>query len=115
MGEKHVTLVALDRRVVQRLALQVQLISLDVVIGVGLYPRVIQPSVIRDKIEHKTQTTFFEPLAQTLRRRISPELFMSCIASDGKTRTRDVFFAEVRQCLLNFFAPLRIGARDALP
>ena len=49
--------------VLRRLS-QIQFSAGDVILGVLLHPGVIQASVVGDKIEHQTQATLPQPLAQ---------------------------------------------------
>ena len=60
----------------------------------------IQPHVVRDKIEHQLQTAFRKPLAQARQRRIASKIRMDLVAGDGKSGAGDVFLAQIRQCFL---------------
>jgi len=115
MGEQQVSLRALDPGVVLRRSRQVELGSADVMLGMVFHPRMIQTGVVRDEIEEQPQATCAQSLAQTGQCRIASELVVNRVAGDGEARAGDVFFAQVRQCLFKFLAPLRSGARDSLP
>ena len=77
-------------------------------------PGVIKPHVVRDKIEHQSQAAPAETLAKPGQRGIAPEILVNLIGGDRETGPGDVVFAQVRQCLPEFAAPLGIRARDLL-
>src|SRR5262249_51763175 len=115
VGEQQVTLRSLDPRIVLGRACQVRFRSVDVVVGVGLHPGMIETGVVGDEIEEQPEAACVEPLAKTGESGIPSELAMNGVTRDGKTRTWDVCVTEVRQCFLKFLAPLRVGAGDAPP
>ena len=75
-----------------------------------LDPGMIEASVIGDEIEQQPQAALPEPLAKTSQRRVAAKQRMNRVAGDGEPGTGDVFLAKVRQRLLEFPAPLRVGA-----
>ena len=109
-------LLALDPGVVLRRAGQVQFGAGDVILGVLLDPGVIQAGVVGDEIEHQPQAALCGAArAGGPARHRRPDAVMHRVAGDGETGTGDVLFAQVRQRLLEFPAPLRVAARDLLP
>ena len=94
--------------VLRRLS-QIQFSAGDVILGVLLHPGVIQASVVGDKIEHQTQATLPQPLAQAGQGRIATQRLMHRVASDGETGPGDVFLAQVRQRRLEFLAPFVVA------
>ena len=70
--------------------------------------------MIGDEVEHQPQAALLQPLAQPSECRSAAEIFMHGVTGDGEAGAGDVFFAQVRQGLLEFLSPLWIGARDLL-
>ncbi len=77
-------------------------------------PGVVEPHMIRDKIEHQSQTAPAEPFAKPGQRGIAAEILVNVIGGDRETGPGDVLFAQVRQRLLELAAPLGIRTRDLL-
>ena len=73
-------------------------------------PGMIEPHVIGHEVEHELQAALAEPFAKSGQRSIASEILMDRVAGDRKSGTGNVFFAQVRQRLLEFAAPLGVAA-----
>ncbi len=114
IGEKKISCLAFHPGVIKRCAGKIQFRAGDEILGMFLHPRMIQPHVIRDKIEHQSQPAVAKPGTKASEGGIAPETLVNLIASDRETRAGDVLLAQVRQGLPKFAAPLGIRTRDSL-
>jgi hypothetical protein len=102
-------------RVVVRRFPQVGFCAFDEILGMGLDPRMVQRGVVRDEIEHQTQTALTQSLPNTGKRRLSTKRLVHRVAGDGEAGSSDVIFAEVGERFFELRPPLGLFTRYALP
>ena len=59
--------------------------SRDVILRVFLDPRMIEPGMVGDEVEHQAQTTLAQPLPQTGQRRIPAQTRVHGVPGNRKT------------------------------
>ncbi len=77
-------------------------------------PGMIQSHVIGNEIQEQPQAALAEPFAQPRQRGIAAQTAVRRVTGDRKAGAGDILFAQVRQRLLKFPAPLEIGPGDPL-
>src|SRR5208282_3256492 len=85
-----------------------------VIFGMLLHPRVIQASVIGDKIQQQSQPALPKAVAKARQGCITSKVGVDRIAGNGKSGTGNILRAQVRQRLLKLPAPFWVAARDPL-
>jgi hypothetical protein len=110
IGQHEIALLPLHPDVVLRSLGQVVFASGNVIFGVLFDPRVIGAGVIGNKVQHQLQAAFPQAVAKTCQGRVPAQRMMGGVPGDREAGSRDVFFAQIRQSLLEFSAPLGIAA-----
>ena len=105
---------ALDRRVVLRSTGQVVLRAADEMLGMILDPRVAEPHVIGDEIEHEFQAALLETIAHSRQRCIAAKGSVNVVSGDGETGAGDVLVGKVWERFVKFPAPFGVAPRDLL-
>ena len=104
-----------DARVVLRLAREVVLAAVDVVLGVRGHPGVIAPGVVGHEVEQQLQPAARQPIAQARQRLVAAEVLVDAIGDDRERRAGDVLLAQVGEIAAALLHQLRIRTRDLAP
>ena len=118
MGQDPRSLLRLGPPVIAGGGRQVGLAALDVEIGMGPDPGMIERRVVGHEVEHQPQAALGEPGAEARERRRPAQRFIDLVAGDGEARSRDIVFGQIGQRRLELGAPRgRVAARHrpALP
>src|SRR5208282_4292599 len=97
-----------DPQVILWGGLQRLLVALDVVVGMGLYPRMVGGGMVRHEVEHQLDAAPCQPFAESRQRRLTAQRLVDGIGGDRKAGAADVVLGQVEGNSLELGAPLRV-------